>query len=108
MGGRVLRHSEVLTVRETLVAPDAERTIGVSAGSADVLGLRHLHQTDAPTTAYLMVGTMTVLSAPRPAAVQQDHTFSLGLSGRLIRAFGYCTPWRAALSSTESHVAVFR
>jgi biotin synthase-related radical SAM superfamily protein len=33
-----------------------ESTVGVSAGTAGVVGLRRIRQVDAPTTAYLMVG----------------------------------------------------
>jgi len=51
-----LRHSEVLTVREMFTPSDAVGTVGASAGTAAVLGLRRVRQTDAPTTAYLMVG----------------------------------------------------
>ena len=36
-------------------------TIGVSLGTASVLGLRRLRQTDAPTTAYLLVGDRCAL-----------------------------------------------
>ena len=48
MGERVLRDPEALNAHAPVV--------GVSAGTAAVLGLRLLRQEDAPTTAYLMVG----------------------------------------------------
>jgi len=48
MGGRVLRHPEAMTTLRPF--------IGVSAGTAAVVGLQHIRLTDAPTTAYLMVG----------------------------------------------------
>jgi biotin synthase-related radical SAM superfamily protein len=52
----MLRHSETVTVSEPLAASGTRGTIGVSAGTAAVLGLRRIRQVDAPTTAYLMVG----------------------------------------------------
>jgi len=52
----VLRHTEALTVPLALSTSSVERMVGVSAGTAAVLGLHRLRQADAPTTAYLMVG----------------------------------------------------
>jgi biotin synthase-related radical SAM superfamily protein len=56
MGERVLRYRETLTVSEPFVPSGVGRTVGVSAGTAAVLGLRRIRQVEAPTTAYLMVG----------------------------------------------------
>ncbi|MGB9881098.1 MAG: hypothetical protein ACPLRM_10080, partial [Anaerolineae bacterium] len=52
----MLRYPESMTITETLLPYEAERTIGVSAGTAAVIGLQRLCQRDRPTTAYLMIG----------------------------------------------------
>lgn len=52
----MLRHPEVMTTAELFVLDEREQTIGVSAGTAAVIGLQHLCQSDKPTTAYLMIG----------------------------------------------------
>jgi len=52
----VLRHSETVTTSESFIRSRAGRAVGVSAGTAAVLGLHRIRQADAPTTAYLMVG----------------------------------------------------
>ena len=43
-------------VPEPLLLQATDETVGVSAGTAAVIGLRRIRQTDPPTTAYLMVG----------------------------------------------------
>jgi biotin synthase len=72
MGGRVLRHTEAVTTRHPILAPGASRTVGVSAGTAAVLGLHRLRQTDAPTTAYLMVGEHCVRNCAFCAQARQS------------------------------------
>jgi biotin synthase-related radical SAM superfamily protein len=57
----VLRHSEVLTAQAPVPFRHPGSVVGVSAGTAAVLGLQRLRQTDAPTTAYLMVGERCAL-----------------------------------------------
>jgi len=52
----VLRHSQTVMAAPPYPAANVQRLVGVSAGSAGVLGLHRLRQTDAPTTAYLMIG----------------------------------------------------
>jgi biotin synthase-related radical SAM superfamily protein len=52
----VLRHTEALTVPPRPYTPSRQRMVGVSVGTAAVLGLHRLRQAEAPTTAYLMVG----------------------------------------------------
>lgn len=52
----MLRHPEAMTTAETLLPREAGRNIGVSAGTAAVIGLQRLCQRDRPTTAYLMIG----------------------------------------------------
>jgi biotin synthase len=52
----VLRHTEALKATRSPFVPAAQRTVGVSAGTAAVLGLRRLRQADVPTTAYLKIG----------------------------------------------------
>jgi len=52
----MLRDPEVVTTAEPRVVSQAEQTVGVSAGTAAVIGLQHLCQRDKPTTAYLMIG----------------------------------------------------
>ena len=52
----MLRHTEGLTMPLALSTPGLQHKVGVSAGTAAVLGLHRLRQADAPTTAYLMVG----------------------------------------------------
>jgi len=51
----VLRNPQALAT-QLPNAPHAASTVGVSAGTAAVLGLRRIRQMDPPTTAYLMVG----------------------------------------------------
>lgn len=52
----MLRYPEAVTTVRQLVSDEAEQAIGVSAGTAAVVGLQHLRQNDKPTTAYLMLG----------------------------------------------------
>jgi len=51
----VLRYPEGMTA-EPLIRSGAEQIVGVSVGTAAVVGLQRVRQADAPTTAYLMVG----------------------------------------------------
>ncbi|MGQ9492745.1 MAG: radical SAM protein [Anaerolineae bacterium] len=52
----MLRYPEVVTMWELPKPTAPGQTIGVSAGTAAVIGLQHLCQVDKPTTAYLMIG----------------------------------------------------
>lgn len=52
----MLRDSEVVTAQTSIRFRDSLSSVGVSAGTAAVLGLRRVRQAHAPTTAYLMVG----------------------------------------------------
>lgn len=51
----MLRHPETVKT-EPFIRSNAHRKVGVSAGTAAVVGLQPIRQADAPTTAYLMVG----------------------------------------------------
>jgi biotin synthase-related radical SAM superfamily protein len=51
----VLRYWEAVNTK-SLIRSDPQRKVGVSAGTAAVIGLQRIRQTDSPTTAYLMVG----------------------------------------------------
>ncbi len=52
----MLRYTEALRATQAPRVPGTQSMVGVSAGTAAILGLRRLRQADAPTTAYLMVG----------------------------------------------------
>nr|MBC7244567.1 radical SAM protein [Chloroflexota bacterium] len=52
----MLRHPEAVTTWDLPISTEAEQEIGVSVGTAAVIGLQHLCQADKPTTAYLMIG----------------------------------------------------
>ncbi len=57
----MLRDSEAVTARAPVLVDDLGSTVGVSAGTAAVIGLQRVRQEHVPTTAYLMVGERCAL-----------------------------------------------
>ena len=74
-----MRYPQTLA-KESLNSPYAMRTVGVSAGTAAVLGLRRIRQTDPPTTAYLMVGESCAQTCTFCTQAQQSTARSHFLS----------------------------
>jgi len=102
----VLRHPQALTL-DPRDRHNGDDGIGVSLGTACVLGLRRLRQTDAPTTAYLLVGDRCALDCAFCAQARTSNAHSHLLSRVTWPAYEVA-PTLQAVAESYAHGAIRR
>jgi len=103
----VLRYPESAVTLPPFVLSDAGQMVGVSAGTAAVVGLRRVRQTDAPTTAYLMVGQHCARDCAFCTQARHSHARSQFLS-RVVWPLHPVEPALAAIAASFARGEIAR